>query len=127
MRSDPMAVHSSHRSPVVTDERQQVDLESSEDSPPPRVVEAFRPIRGGTLCDILDAEYQRCYRFESFSGFVDDLKGLIRRGVGRGAAEGGVDRRAANHHEERQHRPPQTPRRPRLFTRPVIARVEEPP
>ena len=48
---------------------------------------SFRPIRNGALHEILDEEFQRCYRFEGISDLFHDLKGLIRKVVTRGEEE----------------------------------------
>ncbi len=50
-------------------------------------VHSFRPIRDGALSEILDEEFQRCYRFEGLSDLFHDLKGLIRKVVTRGEEE----------------------------------------
>ena len=53
--------------------------------------EPYRLIREGTLSDILDEEFRRCYRFESISHLFHDLKGLLRRVVAREEAQEGLD------------------------------------
>ncbi len=89
MRSDPSVSRTVRHvvSGVSVVDQQITDLGPSGDLESLRT-ESNRTVRGGTLRDILDAEYRRCYRFESFSGFVDDLKGLIRRVVARDDVEG---------------------------------------
>ena len=44
---------------------------------------AQRPLRGGTLRDLLDAEFQRCHRFDTISTFFGDLRSLLRKAVAR--------------------------------------------
>ena len=50
-----------------------------------------RPVRNGTLRDILDEEFSRCYRFEGVSDLFHDIKHFWRRVVGRDGDEEGVD------------------------------------
>ena len=44
---------------------------------------SVRPVRTGPLCDLLDAEFQRCHRFDGISTFLGDLRSLLRRAVVR--------------------------------------------
>ncbi len=44
---------------------------------------AIRPLRGGPLRDLLDAEFVRCHRFEAVSSFFGDLRSLLRKAVVR--------------------------------------------
>lgn len=45
--------------------------------------EPYRPVRNGSLRELLDEEFSRNYRFEGFSDFIHDLKGLLRKVVVR--------------------------------------------
>ncbi len=53
-------------------------------------LDSYRPIRNGTLREILDDEFQRCYRFEGLSDLLHDLKGLIRKVVVRNPVDENV-------------------------------------
>ena len=44
---------------------------------------SVRPVRTGPLRDLLDAEFQRCHRFDGISTFLGDLRSLLRRAVVR--------------------------------------------
>lgn len=44
---------------------------------------SVRPLRGGPLRDLLDAEFQRCHRFETLGSFFGDLRSLLKKAVVR--------------------------------------------
>ena len=44
---------------------------------------SVRPLRGGPLRDILDAEFRRCHRFDTLSSFFGDLRSLLRKAIVR--------------------------------------------
>ncbi len=44
---------------------------------------SVRPLRSGPLRELLDAEFQRCHRFETISSFFGDLRSLLRKAVTR--------------------------------------------
>lgn len=46
-----------------------------------------RPLRDGTLRDLLDREYRRSYRFEGMRDFFHGVQGVFRRMVTRDADE----------------------------------------
>ncbi len=53
------------------------------DPPSERRRRDSRPLRQGALRDLLDAEFQRCHRFDTFNSIVGDLRTLLRRAVVR--------------------------------------------
>ena len=53
------------------------------DPPSERRQRDSRPLRQGALRELLDAEFQRCHRFDTFNSIVGDLRTLIRRAVVR--------------------------------------------